>query len=226
MSNEQKIKIKFLNNYASYSVNGDLIDLQTVNSMQYSPPRLSPVPIAGTPVFNNIDDNIQDVPPIPIVDTPACNNNNNSIQDIPFPLSDTASPQQTPVTFKSLNKSYSDLYSQSIAIREFLLNEICILRKEVYTNKDRMEQLISSLQDKNKITELTVKVSLLEEENLKLRNQIIENYITIGKMQNVSNTGKDSQAKPEELNVTKLVDNGEVLTLDNESMSNEPLSKS
>ena len=226
MSNEQKIKIKFLNNYASYSVNGDLIDLQTVNSMQYSPPRLSPVPIAGTPVFNNIDDSIQDVPPIPIVDTPACNNNNNSIQDIPFPLSDTASPQQTPVTFKSLNKSYSDLYSQSIAIREFLLNEICILRKEVYTNKDRMEQLISSLQDKNKITELTVKVSLLEEENLKLRNQIIENYITIGKMQNVSNTGKDSQAKPEELNVTKLVDNGEVLTLDNESMSNEPLSKS
>ena len=226
MSNEQKIKIKFLNNYASYSVNGDLIDLQTVNSMQYSPPRLSPVPKAGTPVFNNIDDSIQDVPPIPIVDTPACNNNNNSIQDIPFPLSDTASPQQTPVTFKSLNKPYSDLYSQSIAVREFLLNEICILRKEVYTNKDRMEQLISSLQDKNKITELTVKVSLLEEENLKLRNQIIENYITIGKMQNVSNTGKDSQAKPEELNVTKLVDNGEVLTLDNESMSNEPLSKS
>ena len=70
-----------------------------------------------------------------------------------------------------------------------------------------MEHLISSLQDKNKITELTIKVSLVEEENLKLRNQIIENNITIGKMQNVSNTGKDSQAKPEELNMTKLVDN-------------------
>ena len=38
-------------------------------------------------------------------------------------------------------------------------------------------------------------------------------------MQNVSNTGKDSQAKPEELNMTKLVNNGELLTLDNESMS-------
>ena len=37
-----------------------------------------------------------------------------------------------------------------------------------------MEHLISSLQDKNKITELTIKVSLLEEENLMLRNQIIE----------------------------------------------------
>ena len=46
-----------------------------------------------------------------------------------------------------------------------------------------MEHLTSSLQDKNKIT---VKVLLLKEENLKLRNQIIEN---------------------------------------NESMSNEPLSK-
>ena len=61
-----------------------------------------------------------------------------------------------------------------------------------------MEHLISSVQDKTKITELTIKVSLLEKEILKLRNQIIENRITIGKMQNISNTGKDSQAKPAE----------------------------
>ena len=72
--------------------------------MQYSPPRSSPVPIADTPVYNNIGDSILDVPPVPIVDTPACNNNNSSIQDILSALSDTAiSPQQTPVTFKSLN---------------------------------------------------------------------------------------------------------------------------
>ena len=224
LSNEQKIKIKLLNNSASYSVNEELIDLQTVKTMQYSP-RSPSVPTADTPVCN-IDDSIQDISPVPVVDTPACDNNNSSIQDIPSPLSDTVSPQQTPVTLKSLNKSCSDMYSQLIAIKEFLLNEICILRKEVYTNKDRMEHLIPSLQDKNKITELTIKVSLLEEENLKLRNQIIENHITIGKMQNISNTGKDSQAKPVELNMTKLVNNGETLTLDNGSMSNnEPLSK-
>ena len=84
-----------------------------------------------------------------------------------------------------------------------------------------MEYLISSLQGKNKRTELTLKVLLLEEENLKLRNQIIENHITICKIQNVSNTGKDSQAKPKEINV----DNGETLTLENESKSDEPLSK-
>ena len=87
-----------------------------------------------------------------------------------------------------------------------------------------MEHLTSSLQDKYKITKLTVKVSLLEEQNLKLRNQIIENHTTIGKMQNFSNIGKDSQAKPEELNMAKLIVNGEILTLDNESMSNEPKS--
>lgn len=46
------------------------------------------------------------------------------------------------------------------------------MRKKVYTDKDRMEHLTSSLQVKNKIT---VKVLLLKEENLKLRNQIIEN---------------------------------------------------
>ena len=44
-------------------------------------------------------------------------------------------------------------------------------------------------------------------------------------MQNISNTGEDSQAKPAELNMTKLVDNGGNLTWDNKSMSNEPLSK-
>ena len=88
-----------------------------------------------------------------------------------------------------------------------------------------MEHFISSLQDKNKITELTVKVSLLEGENLKSRNQITENHITIGNMQNISNTGKDSQAEPAELNMTKLVNNGEILTLDNESTSNEAWSK-
>ena len=99
------------------------------------------------------------------------------------------------------------------------------MQKKNYTNKDRMEHLISSLQDKNEITKLTVKVSLLEEENLKLWNEIIENHIIISKMQNISNTGEDSQAKPAELNMTKLVDNGGNLTWDNKSMSNEPLSK-
>ena len=94
------------------------------------------------------------------------------------------------------------------------------MRKEVYANKDRMKRIISSLRGKNKITELTVNVSLLEEENLKLRNQIMENHITIGKTQNVTNIWNDSQAKSAELNMSKLVDNGEILTLDNESMSN------
>ena len=83
-----------------------------------------------------------------------------------------------------------------------------------------MEHLISGLQDKNKITKL-----ILEEENLKLWKQTIENHITIGKMENVSNTAKDSQAKPAELNMVNLVNDGEILTLDNECMSNEPLSK-
>ena len=40
-------------------------------------------------------------------------------------------------------------------------------------------------------------------------------------MQNISNTGEDSQAKPAELNMTKLVNNGESLTWDNKGMSNE-----
>ena len=85
MSNEQKIKIKLFNNSTFDSVSGDLIDLQAVDSMQYSPARLPPVPIADTPEFNNIDDSNQDIPRVRIVVTPACSNNSSS-QDIPSPL--------------------------------------------------------------------------------------------------------------------------------------------
>ena len=85
LSNEQKIKIKLLNNSASYSINEELIDLKTVKTMQYSPPGSSTVPIADIPVCNIIEDSIQDIPPVPLVDTPACDNNNSSIQDIPSP---------------------------------------------------------------------------------------------------------------------------------------------
>ena len=126
--------------------------------MQYSPLRSTSIPIADSLECNTIDDSIQDKAPVPRVDTPACNNNNSSIQDIPSLFSDTVSPQLTHLRINLLNKSYSNLYSESIAINEFLLNEICVLRKDVYTNKDRMEHLMSTLQDKNKITELTVKI--------------------------------------------------------------------
>ena len=37
----------------------------------------------------------------------------------------------------------------------------------------------------------------------------------ICKMQNISNTEKDSETNPKEINLTKPVDTGEMLTLDN-----------
>ena len=42
----------------------------------------------------------------------------------------------------------------------------------------------------------------------------MENQITIGKMQNVLNTWKDSQAKSEEKDIAKLLNNRDILTLD------------
>ena len=66
LSNEQKIKMKLFNNFASYSVNEEFINLQTVSSLQHSPPRSSSVPIADTPVCNNINHSIQDIPPVSV----------------------------------------------------------------------------------------------------------------------------------------------------------------
>ena len=44
-------------------------------------------------------------------------------------------------------------------------------------------------------------------------------------MQSVSITGKDCRANPKETNLTKSVNNGEILALDNESMSSKTLSR-
>ena len=87
LSNIQKLKIKLLNNSTCYLVNEELIDLQTVSSMKYSPPRS---------------------PPFLVVDTHESNKIDNSIQDIPSPLSVTVKLQQNCVTYESLNKSYSN----------------------------------------------------------------------------------------------------------------------
>ena len=90
LSNEQKIKMKLFNNSTSDTVNQQLIDLlQTVNLVQYSPPRSPTVRIADTPVCNSLDNSIQDIPPVPIVDTSLYNNK--SVLDIRSPLSDTVS---------------------------------------------------------------------------------------------------------------------------------------
>ena len=58
MWNEQKIKVKLFYNFASYSINEELIDLKTMNSVHYSPSWSSPIPIADTPVCKIIDNSI------------------------------------------------------------------------------------------------------------------------------------------------------------------------
>ena len=87
---------------------------------------LPPVPITHTTLCSNIDDIIQDIPPVPILDTYVCNNINNNIWYIPLLLSDTVSPQQTPVTLKLLIDSV--LYSQSVAIKEFPLSNFFLCK--------------------------------------------------------------------------------------------------
>ena len=144
--------------------------------MQYSPMWSPPVSLVDTPMCNNIDTSIQDIPPVLILDTPACNNHNNSIQAIPSPLSDNVSPQQTPVIV-SLTISLIPTSSYTVYCNEGVSFKLNLFFVKANTN-NRMEHLISSFQDKNRIARSSVNVSLLEEENLKLQNQIIENYIT------------------------------------------------
>ena len=85
--------------------------------------------------------------------------------------------------------------------------------------------MISNNQEKKKNSRVSCKSLVNRGRKPQKRNQIIENHITICKIQNVSNTVKYIQTNPKEINVTKSVNNREYWTLDNERMSDKPLGK-
>ena len=66
-----------------------------------------------------------------------------------------------------------------------------------------------------------MKFSILEEENLKLRKQIIENHITTGKISECFKY-REGQSRAE-LNMTKLINNCEILALDKEHFSKKAI---
>ena len=67
--------------------------------------------------------------------------------------------------------------AESVATKGFLINEMCSLKSEVLSScKQQVSKMMTNLENTNLLTRLKVKTSLLEQENLYLRNQLFDKH--------------------------------------------------
>ena len=115
----------------SYLINEKLTDSQSVDLTELLPNISEGPSIPDTPICINggeKDSVLDDAPTIPITDTPICNNQ-----------CDERSPDYSlsqPFILESLKQNYKSLYAQSVATKEFLLNEICSLKRKYHLTKN------------------------------------------------------------------------------------------
>ena len=81
-------------------------------------------------------------------------------------------------TFHSLNLEGSP------NISNILFRETCFLKNKVNSYEQQMDHLLSNFGNINHRTELEMKVSLLEKENLELRGQLIDKLLIIKQFRN------------------------------------------
>ena len=73
---------------------------------------------------------------------------------------------------------------QPITIKELLTNDICILKKQVHSNKKINVKNVCNFLQYNQCNLAEIK-NIHSEENLNLKNELIEKQVTIHKLQNI-----------------------------------------
>lgn len=73
---------------------------------------------------------------------------------------------------------------QPITIKELLTNDICILKKQVHSNKKINVKNVSNFLRYKQCNLAEIK-NIHSEENLNLKNELIEKQVTIHKLQNI-----------------------------------------
>lgn len=73
---------------------------------------------------------------------------------------------------------------QPITIKELLTNGICILKKQVHSNKKINVKNVSNFLRYKQCNLAEIK-NIHSEENLNLKNELIEKQVTIHKLQNI-----------------------------------------
>ena len=72
------------------------------------------------------------------------------------------------------------------------MNEICVLRNEVMSNKQNVDQVLADTNIISQISKLKAKMELLQKENMELRRIVINKEIIIQKLSSNKNIMKET----------------------------------
>ena len=176
---EGKVNTNVYRNTVTYIINPEIL-CATKKSLTNTPKTLD----CETPV--NINSNQLASPPnTPTDSTPNVVNGN--AQEPSFTDSASSSPLSAPVvTAKNTN-----FHADYPALKDFFINEICVLRNEVISNKQYVDQVLADANISSQTSKVNAKIELLEKENMKLRSIVINKEIIIQKLSANKNKTKE-----------------------------------
>ena len=167
---EGKLIAKLYRNTVTYIVNPEIISA-TLKSLTNTPKSLD----CETPV--NINSELLAFPPsTPRVSTPNALNKN--AQESSF----TYSARSSPLSALVVTAKNTDFHADYLALKGFFINEICVLRNKVISNKQYVDQVLADANISSQTSKLNAKIELLEKENIELRRIAINKEITIQKL--------------------------------------------
>ena len=163
---EGKINSKLYRNTVTYIVNPEVLRA-TKKSLTSTPKTLD----CETPVNS---EQLASPPSTPTVSTP--NAVNKKAQESSFTGSAHPTPLSDPIAVTPRNQEF---HADYLALKDFFINEICVLRNEVISNKQYVDQVLADANISSQTSKLIAKIELLEKENKKLRRIVINKEIII-----------------------------------------------
>ena len=169
MVQEGKINSKLYRNTVTYIINPEVLRA-TKKSLTSTPKTLD----CETPV-----NSAQLASPTitPTVSTP--NVVDKKVQESSFTDSAHPSPLSDPIAVTPKN---SEFHADYLALNDFFISEICVLRKEVVSNKQYVDQVLADATVSSQTSKLIAKIELLEKENMELRRIVINKEVIIQKL--------------------------------------------
>ena len=70
-------------------------------------------------------------------------------------------------------------HADHLALKDFFINVICVLRNDVMLNKQYVDQVLTDANISSQTSKLIAKIELLEKENMELRRIVINQEIII-----------------------------------------------
>ena len=177
---EGNVNNKLYRNTAIYIVNPQILHA-TKKSLTSTPEILD----CGTPVNINSE---QIVSPSNAPTVSTRNAVNRNPQEYFF--TDSAHPSPLSSTI-AVNPKNTYFHADYLTLKDLLINEICVLRNEVISNRQYIDQVLADANISSQISKLIAKIELLEKENMELTRIVINKEIIIQKLSSNTNIRKE-----------------------------------